>query len=110
MTDILDRLEAMIADRRKDGSAKSSYVAKQLEKGRLKLAEKLGEEAVETVIAAVAQDDEALIGEAADLLFHLLLLLGERGIRLDQIRAELERREGRSGLEEKAARAKPAGL
>lgn len=62
------------------------------------------------MIAAVAQDDEALVAEAADLVFHLLLLLGERGIRLDRIRAELERREGRSGLEEKAARKKPPGL
>lgn len=109
MTDILDRLEALIAERQKDGSAKSSYVAKQLAKGRLKLAEKLGEEAVETVIAAVAQDDKALVGEAADLLFHLLILLGERGIRLDDVRAELERREGRSGIEEKAARTRQPG-
>ena len=104
MTDILDRLEALIADRLKAGSASSSYVAKQAAKGRLKLAEKLGEEAVETVIAAVAQDDEALVGEAADLVFHLLILLGERGISLNRVRAELERREGRSGIDEKAGR------
>lgn len=106
MTDILDRLEALIAERLKDGSAKSSYVAKQVAKGRLKLAEKLGEEAVETVIAAVAQDDKALVGEAADLIFHLLILLGERGISLNAVRAELESREGRSGIDEKAGRAK----
>ena len=105
MTDILDRLELLIAERLADGSPKSSYVAKQVAKGRLKLAEKLGEEAVETVIAAVAQDDEALVGEAADLIFHLLIVLGERGISLWQVRAELERREGRSGIEEKAGRA-----
>jgi phosphoribosyl-ATP pyrophosphohydrolase len=104
MSDILDRLEALIAERRRDGSADTSYVAKQLAKGRLKLAEKLGEEAVETVIAAVAQDDAALVGEAADLVFHLLILLGERGISLDRVKAELEQREGRSGLEEKAGR------
>ena len=79
-------------------------MAKQAAKGRLKLAEKLGEEAVETVIAAVAQDDEALVGEAADLVFHLLILLGERGISLNRVRAELERREGRSGIDEKAGR------
>lgn len=106
MTDILDRLEAMISARLKDGDAKSSYVTKQVSKGRLKLAEKLGEEAVETVIAAVAQDDKALVGEAADLIFHLLILLGERGISLNQVRAELSRREGRSGIDEKAGRAK----
>lgn len=106
MTDILDRLEAMIAERLKASDAQGSYVAKQAAKGRLKLAEKLGEEAVETVIAAVAQNDKALVGEAADLLFHLLILLGERGIRLNDVRAELERREGRSGLDEKAGRLK----
>jgi phosphoribosyl-ATP pyrophosphohydrolase len=104
--DILVRLEALIAERRHSGKADSSYVARQLAKGRLKLAEKLGEEAVETVIAAVAQDDKALVSEAADLLFHLLILLGERGIPLDRVRAELERREGRSGLDEKAGRSK----
>ena len=104
MTDILDRLEAMIAERLRAGDAQGSYVAKMAAKGRLKLAEKLGEEAVETVIAAVAQSDEALVGEAADLLFHLLILLGERGISLDQVRAELQRREGTSGLDEKAGR------
>ncbi|MGQ5701027.1 phosphoribosyl-ATP diphosphatase [Sandaracinobacteroides sp. A072] len=104
MTDILDRLETMIAARKAAGPDASSYVSKQLGKGRLKLAEKLGEEAVETVIAAVAQDDAALTGEAADLLFHLLLVLGERGISLAAVRAELERREGVSGIVEKARR------
>jgi phosphoribosyl-ATP pyrophosphohydrolase len=104
MSDVLARLEALIAARRAGGSPDQSYVAKQLARGRLKLAEKLGEEAVETVIAAVAQDDDALVAEAADLLFHLLILLGERGISLDAVRAELERREGRSGLDEKAGR------
>ncbi|MCG2842776.1 phosphoribosyl-ATP diphosphatase [Sandaracinobacter sp. RS1-74] len=106
MTDILDRLETLIAERLQQGAAESSYVARQAARGRLKLAEKVGEEAVETVIAAIAQDDEALIGEAADLIFHLLILLGERGISLDQVRAELERREGQSGLDEKAGRRK----
>ncbi len=109
MTDILARLEALIADRRAalladPRTADASYAARQLAKGRLKLAEKLGEEAVETVIAAVAQDDTALVSEAADLLFHLLLLLGERGLALDAVRAELQRREGLSGLAEKEGR------
>ena len=109
MIDIFDRLEALIAERRTaleadPTLAETSYAARHLSKGRLKLAEKLGEEAIETDIAAVAQSDEALVGEAADLLFHLLLLLGERGILLDAVRAELEKREGTSGIVEKERR------
>lgn len=104
MTDILDRLEATIAQRLATATADSSHVAKLAAKGRLKIAEKLGEEAVETVIAAIARDDEALVAEAADLLFHLLIVLGERGIGFARVRAELERREGLSGLDEKAGR------
>jgi len=103
MTDTLDRLYAAILDRR-GGDPAASYVAKLTAKGRLKLAEKFGEEAVETVIAAVAQDRAALIGEAADTLFHLLILLADAGVSLDDIRAELDRRGGVSGLAEKAAR------
>jgi phosphoribosyl-ATP pyrophosphohydrolase len=102
--DILERLEREIAARAADASPEASYVARQLAKGRLKLAEKLGEEAVETVIAAVAEDDRALTGEAADLLFHLLLLLHARGVPLSAVLKELERREGKSGLDEKAGR------
>jgi phosphoribosyl-ATP pyrophosphohydrolase len=105
MKDILERLEATIAQRRADGTPDTSYVARQVAKGPLKLAEKLGEEAVETVIAAVAQDDAALAGEAADLLFHLMILLNARGVPLSAVLAELERREGKSGLVEKAGRA-----
>jgi phosphoribosyl-ATP pyrophosphohydrolase len=102
--DILQRLEAVIVQRRTDGSPETSYVARQIAKGPLKLAEKLGEEAVETVIAAVAQDDAALAGEAADLLFHLMILLNARGLSMSAVLAELERREGTSGLDEKARR------
>ena len=101
--DQLDRLEATIASRRA-GDAGSSYVASLVAKGRTKIAQKVGEEAVETVIAAVADDRAALTSEAADLLFHLLVLLGDAGITLDDVRAELARREGVSGLDEKAAR------
>ena len=101
--DQLDRLEATIASRRA-GDAGSSYVASLVAKGRAKIAQKVGEEAVETVIAAVADDRAALTSEAADLLFHLLVLLGDAGITLDDVRAELARREGVSGLDEKAAR------
>ena len=105
MSDILSRLERLIGER-KALAPEHSYVAKQLAKGPLKLAEKLGEEAVETVIAAIAQDDAALTGEAADLLFHLLLVLGGRGVPLAAVLAELERREGISGIDEKAGRKK----
>lgn len=101
--DTLDALEQTIRDRR-TGDPASSYVAKLTAKGRAKIAEKLGEEAIETVIAAVAQDKAALTSEAADLLFHLLVLLADAGITLDDVRAELARREGVSGLDEKASR------
>ncbi len=106
MNDILERLEQLIAARAADGSPDSSYVARQMAKGPLKLAEKLGEEAVETVIAAVAQDNKALAAEAADLLFHLLMVLTARGVPLSAVLKELERREGKSGLDEKAGRSK----
>lgn len=99
----LERLEATIAARR--GSLPdSSYVAKLEAKGLGKIAQKLGEEATEAVIAALAGDEADLIGEAADVLFHLLVLLGHKGIALADVLAELERREGTSGLEEKASR------
>ena len=103
MTDPLDRLYAAIIARR-SGDPATSYVAKLTAKGRLKLAQKFGEEAVETVIAAVAQDRAALVGEAADAVFHLLLLLADADVTLDDLRAELARREGVSGLAEKANR------
>jgi phosphoribosyl-ATP pyrophosphohydrolase len=102
--DSLDRLEAIIKERRA-GDPASSYVAKLTAKGRAKIAQKLGEEATETVIAAIQDDKAALTGEAADLVFHLLVLLADAGLTLDDVRAELARREGMSGLEEKASRA-----
>lgn len=82
----------------------SSYVASLAAKGRAKIAQKVGEEAVETVIAAVANDRAAMVSEAADLLFHLTVLLHDAGLSLDDVRAELTRREGVSGLAEKAGR------
>ncbi|MBO9575824.1 MAG: phosphoribosyl-ATP diphosphatase [Sphingobium sp.] len=103
MTDTLDRLEQTILARR-DGDPGSSYVASLRAKGRGKMAQKLGEEATETVIAALTQDKAALTGEAADLLFHLIALLADCGVTLADVRAELERREGVSGLDEKASR------
>jgi phosphoribosyl-ATP pyrophosphohydrolase len=89
---------------RRSADPDTSYVAKLTARGRKKMAQKLGEEAVETAIAAVAEDAEALTGEAADLLFHLMVLLADAGLSLDDIRAELARREGLSGIAEKASR------
>lgn len=103
MSETLTRLEATIAARR-DASPEESYVASLHHKGLAKIAQKLGEEATEAVIAALAGDEAELVGEAADLLFHLIVLLGAKGVSLDQVMAELDRREGTSGLVEKAAR------
>ena len=99
----IDRLFALIASR-KDGDPSTSYTAKLLAKGRLKCAKKLGEEAVETCLAAVAQDKTALTNESADLLYHLLVLWTACDVAPEEIYAALATREGRSGLEEKAAR------
>lgn len=101
--DTLARLEQVIAQRR-GGDPGSSYVAKLHARGLPVVARKLGEEAVETLVAALAGSREDLIGEAADVLFHLLVLLGEKGVAFEDVTAELERREGMSGLEEKASR------
>lgn len=101
--DTLSRLEAVIAARR-DADPTSSYVAKLNARGLGKIAQKLGEEATETIIAALSEDREALVGEAADLLFHLLVLLGARDVPLGAVLAELDRREGTSGIAEKASR------
>jgi phosphoribosyl-ATP pyrophosphohydrolase len=102
-TETLARLEAVIASRRGADPA-SSYVAKLHARGLGKIAQKLGEEATETIIAALTEDDQALVGEAADLLFHLLVLLGARDVPLADVLAELDRREGVSGIAEKASR------
>lgn len=99
----LTRLEATIAQRLA-ASPEESYVAKLHAQGLPKIAQKLGEEATEAVIAALAGDEAELVGEAADVLFHLLVLLGAKGVALEQVLAELDRREGTSGLEEKASR------
>ena len=101
--DTLARLEATIKQRLA-ASPEESYVAKLHARGLPVIARKLGEEAVETVIAGLSGTREELTGEAADLLFHLLVLLAENGVPLADVLAELERREGTSGLAEKAAR------
>jgi len=101
--DALATLEATIAERL-FADPGSSYVASLAAKGRAKIAQKVGEEAVETVIAAMADDRAGLVGEAADLVFHLTILLHHAGLSLDDVRAELTRREGVSGIVEKAGR------
>ncbi len=103
MADTLKRLEATIAARR-TGDPSQSYVASLTAKGRAKIAQKVGEEAVETVIAAMAGDKEGLTKEAADLIFHIGVLLADAGLSFDEVLAELDAREGVSGLVEKAAR------
>jgi phosphoribosyl-ATP pyrophosphohydrolase len=103
--DVLKLLEKTIRAR-KAASGDVSYTRKLLDGGPEKCAKKLGEEAVETVIAGVSQDNAALTGEAADLLYHLLVLLEVRDVPLDDVLAELESRMGQSGLEEKASRSK----
>ncbi len=100
---ILERLEGVIAARL-GGDPSASYVARLHQQGLGKIAQKVGEEATETVIAALTGDDAALTGEAADLLFHLIVLLRARGLRLDAVLGELARREGVSGIVEKAGR------
>lgn len=103
MTNILKSLERTILERR-EAEPDQSYVASLRAKGRAKMAEKLGEEATEAVIAAVLDDRAGMTGEAADLLFHLMVLLADMDLSLDDVTTELARREGLSGLEEKAAR------
>ena len=102
----LDRLAATIFAR-SGADPQSSWTAKLLAKGPEKCAEKFGEEAIEAIIEAVKGDRDRLTAEAADVLYHLLVMLTAREITLDQVLAELERREGVSGLVEKAARAEP---
>ena len=103
MTDPLDRLEATVRARRGADPA-SSYTAALFARGRGRIAQKLGEEAVECVIAACGPDPAKIVPEAADLLYHLVVLLADADLSLADVRAELARREGVSGHDEKAAR------
>ena len=103
MINILEKLYTTI-EARKGADKSVSYVAKLFHKGTLKIAQKVGEEAVETVIAAIAEDKQALVNESADLIFHLLILLADRGVKINEIVDELDRRMGLSGLDEKALR------
>lgn len=99
----LHDLAATVAAR-KDADPDSSWTAKLLAKGPEKCAEKFGEEAIEAVIEAVKGDRARLTSEAADVLYHLLVMLTARGVTLDEVEAELARREGTSGIAEKASR------
>ncbi|AZY94245.1 phosphoribosyl-ATP pyrophosphatase [Paracoccus sp. S4493] len=99
----LHRLAATVQDR-KTADPDSSWTARLLAKGPEKCAEKFGEEAVEAIIEAVKGDRARLTAEAADVMFHLLVMLAARDITLEDVEAELTRREGTSGLAEKAAR------
>jgi phosphoribosyl-ATP pyrophosphohydrolase len=99
----LERLAEVIASRR-GADPDGSWTARLLARGPDKCAEKFGEEAVEAIIAAVRGDRTALIGEAADVVYHLLVMLAARDVTLADVLAELERREGMSGIDEKASR------
>jgi phosphoribosyl-ATP pyrophosphohydrolase len=100
---VLDRLFETILTRR-GGDPALSYSAKLFARGRGKIAQKLGEEAVETVIAALSETPDHLVGESADLLYHLLILWAECGITPQAVWRELEKRNGQSGIDEKKLR------
>lgn len=105
MDDILQRL-AEVLEQRKNAEASSSYVASLYAKGEDTILKKVGEEAAETIIAAKGGNDEQIVYETADLWFHTLVMLAHHGLGPDQVLAELARRFGLSGHEEKAARQK----
>ena len=103
MSDILEQLAKTI-EARKAADPDSSWTAKLLSKGTEKAAEKFGEEAIEAIIAAAKNDRENLVYEAADVLYHLLVMLAARDVPLADVLSELERRQGKSGITEKAER------
>ncbi|MDH5515255.1 MAG: phosphoribosyl-ATP diphosphatase [Gammaproteobacteria bacterium] len=105
MSDTLEKLAAVI-EARKDADPGSSYVAGLFDKGMESILKKVGEESTETIMAALGPDDAQLVHETADLWFHTLVMLAARGLGPDAVLAELERRFGMSGIEEKAARKK----
>lgn len=105
MTHAIDTLFTVI-ESRKGADPDTSYTAKLFAKGRKKIAQKVGEEAVETALAAVSETPAAVAAESADLLYHLLVLWAETGVSPDDVWAELNRRAGVSGIEEKNSRKK----
>lgn len=105
MPNVMTRLAKKI-ESRMGGDEKKSYAAKLFKRGPEKCAEKFGEEAVEAIIAAAKGDKKNLTEEAADVLFHLLVMLNARGVKYEDVLKELERREGKSGIVEKQERKK----
>lgn len=103
MSEVLNRL-AELMEQRKSADPASSYVAKLYAKGMDSILKKIGEEATETVIAAKGGDKEQIVYETADLWFHCLVMLAQAGLKPQDVLDELARREGLSGLDEKAAR------
>jgi phosphoribosyl-ATP pyrophosphohydrolase len=101
----LETLAGIVAERARAGGERS-YTRKLLDEGPAKCAKKLGEEAVETAIAATSGDAKALVAESADLLYHLLVVLEARGVALSDVYAELEKRTAQSGIDEKESRHK----
>ena len=102
-SEILKKLSDVIESRKSD-AAENSYVASLFTKGRKKIAQKIGEEAVELSIAGVTDDRKEVIYESADLIFHMMVLWSDMGIKPEDIYEELARREGISGIEEKESR------
>lgn len=100
----LSDLASIVAERARTSDPSASYTAKLLSQGVERCAKKFGEEAVEAALAAVSGDERALTAEAADVLYHLVVLLQSRGVSLSAVMAELEKRTAQSGLSEKAAR------
>lgn len=103
MANVLTRLARKI-EARKGGDEKNSYAAKLFARGPEKCAEKFGEEAIEAIIEAAQGNRKKLTAEAADVLFHLLIMLSSRGVKWEDVLEELERREGVSGIVEKQSR------
>lgn len=103
MSFTLESLAKIVAERARAGGERS-YTRKLIEEGPAKAAKKLGEEAVETALAAASGDNKALVAESADLLYHLMVVLEARGVALSQVYAELERRTAQSGIDEKESR------
>ena len=101
--DILRTIERTIKER-KSADPSTSYVAKRFAKGRPKIAQKIGEEGVELALALVLDDRQEIINEASDLIFHMMLGLEISGVSLDEVMAEIAKREGKSGIEEKKNR------
>ena len=102
-SDILDRLYSLIESRKGDNPEKS-YTAQLFEEGIPKIAQKVGEESLEVITAALSEKENNVVEESADLLYHLLVLWAKKGITPEKVWDELRRREGTSGIEEKAAR------